>query len=135
MVKSAIKMVFSLAFVVQWTFSLFLLVYIIYWRLLDVCVAESLLLCVLLCILLFILCPFSPDHCDVYLSSTYGFWLPLWHLERREPHKTGDELECSTSTSILLICNWKPLRRYCCANINLGACIQFLIAAITLLII
>jgi len=27
----------------------------------------------------------------------------------------------STSTSILLICNWKPLRRYCCANVNLGA--------------
>ena len=25
-------------------------------------------------------CPFSVDHCIVYPSSIYGFWLPLWYL-------------------------------------------------------
>jgi hypothetical protein len=26
-------------------------------------------------------CTFSFDHCVVYSSSIYGFWLPLWYLQ------------------------------------------------------
>jgi hypothetical protein len=26
-------------------------------------------------------CPFSFGHCVVFLSSIYGFWLPLWYLQ------------------------------------------------------
>jgi len=47
----------------------------------SVCVARSLVFCVVFCISLFVLLSFiSFDLCIVCPSSIYGFWLPLWYL-------------------------------------------------------
>ena len=45
----------------------------------GVCVAQSLVFCVMFCRSLFVL--FSFGKCNVCPSSIYSFWLPLWYLQ------------------------------------------------------
>jgi hypothetical protein len=47
----------------------------------GVCVTRSLVLSVCFVDRCLSFCTFSFDHCVVYSSSIYRFWLPLWYLQ------------------------------------------------------
>lgn len=48
---------------------------------LKFCIDQCFVFCVTFHRSLYVLCPFSSDHCIVCTSLKYGFWLHLWYLE------------------------------------------------------
>ena len=70
-------------------------------------VTRSLVLCVCCVDRCLSFCPFSFDHCDVWPSSIYEFWLPLWYLQALLINwKPGQTHEIKkTSTISIKVCN------------------------------